>query len=130
MAKEFEEDDDEFFNSSGKTLPDYQNFRNLLFTTFEEMAYTNVEWRTCKQTEYEIYKKRFINTFLKFYIQIKDKSKLSHLDKKERTYLKYYYIHTNKLTVKKSINIVDISRKLMTEYGVFNLEDSGSDELW
>lgn len=127
MNKEESYDDDEYFNSAGKTLPDYQNFRNLLFTTFEEMAYTNVEWRTCKHSEYLIYKKRFINTFLKFYIQIKDKSKLSHLKSNERLYLKYYYLHTDKITINKSSKIVELSRKLMTEYGVFNLEMGDED---
>ena len=118
------------YTKAGTTLPDYVNFRNLLFQLFEEMTKASVEWRLSNKKEYKVWKKLFRHKFLLYYIQIKDKSKLAHLEKEERAYLKYYYINDKDITIQKSIKIIDITRKLMTEYGIFNLESNGDDELW
>ena len=121
---------EEEYMGGGTTLPDYQNFRNLLFQQWEELNNSVVEFRTCSKTKYKIYKQEVIRTYIRFFSQINDKNKLGLLSNEERAYLKKYYNSPTLINLSISKTLLDITRKLMTEYGVFDLEGGGDDEIW
>lgn len=121
---------EEEYKDGGTTLPDYQNYRNLLFQQWEELNNAVVEFRTCNKTKYKTYQKEVIRTYLRFFSQINDKNKLGLLNDNERSFLKKYYDNETKINIYVSKILLDITRKLMTEYGVFDLEGSNSDEIW
>lgn len=115
------------YKAGGTTLPDYQNYRNIIFWQWEEFNNAVVEYRICVKGEYKIFKKEVKRTFLKFFAQINDESKLGHLEKTEIKKLKKLYDNPNLLTINNSVSALNITRKLMHKYGIFNMEDRSHD---
>ena len=63
----------------GSTLPDYQNFRNVLFYQWQEVNNATVNLRIAKNPK--PYLREFVRCYIRFYGQINDKSKLGNLTK-------------------------------------------------
>ncbi len=122
-------DNDDYMNG-GTTLPDYQNFRNVLFEQWEILHNNYVEYERSPKSLRKAFKNAFIKSYKKFYGQINDKSKLSHLTKAQRKTLRYCYDNPNIISIVIAKEISDITRTLMQEYGVFNLESNDYDEAW
>lgn len=121
----------EKYDEAGTINPDFLNFSNILFTKWEELNNSTVNLRLCKNGEFRIYQREFIRCFLSFFGQINDTKKLSHFSHDERTYLLRYYNKPTLISVAASKKINELTRKLMTDYGIFDLEKfSGDDEMW
>lgn len=118
------------YNNSGTTLPDYQNFRNIIFQQWEEMHNACVNYRTCKPGNERIQKRVFVDCYLRYFGQIKDTSKLGHLTPAQRKYLLHFNDHPNVINKLISKKITEITRELMVNYGIFNMEGGDDGELW
>jgi hypothetical protein len=121
---------DEDYIAGGTTLPDYQNFRNVLFQQWEQLNLAVVEFRVCSPETYRPNQMSVAKRYLSFFSQINDKSKLGHLTKEERIYLIRYYNNPELINIREAKILLDITRKLMSEYGVFDLESNSNDSIW
>lgn len=117
---------EEEYTEGGKSLPDYQNVRNVIFHNWEELNNAVILFRMCNNEEYIPHLREVARCYLRFFAQVNDKTKLGTLETKERHILQYFNIYPEKITRKYAKEIQDITRKLMTQYGIFNLE-GGSD---
>ena len=120
----------EGIDTSNKTLPDYQNFRNVLFQQWQELNNSTVEYRCCAKIEKRVFKRQFIKCFLKFYGQIQHENKLNHLQPKQRKFLSHFNKNPNLIDSHKAMLVNKITRELMESYGVFDIGSGGDDELW
>jgi hypothetical protein len=117
-------------DSSNKTLPDYQNFRNTLFLQWQELNNSCIEYWCCLPAERFVFKRQFTICFLKFYGQIQQGNKLNHLTIEQRKYLKFLYDYQEKINQVAASKINKITRELMESFGVFDIGMGGDDELW
>jgi hypothetical protein len=121
---------EEYTDSNSKTLPSYQNFSNVLFTYWQELNNATVEYRCCNNTEIYIYKKTWIRIYLKYYGEIEHKDLLGHLNIKEIKFLMKYHKNPHLITRKSANRIKSITRKLMQEFGIFDIGMGGDGEIW
>lgn len=121
---------DEEYIAGGTTLPDYQNFRNVLFQQWEQLNLAVVEFRVCSPTTFRPNQIMVAKRYLSFFSQINDTSKLGHLNTEERKYLIRYYNNPEMINIQTAKKLLDITRKLMSEYGVFDLESNSNDSIW
>src|SRR6056297_3092427 len=119
-----------YTDSSSKTLPAYQNFSNVLFTYWQELNNATVEYRCCNVTEISVYKKTWIRIYLKYYGEIEHKDLLGHLTPAEVEFLENYHLKPQLITRKSANRIKSITRKLMKEFGVFDIGSGGDGEIW
>lgn len=121
----------EEYMAMGNINPDFQNYSNVLFVQWQELNNATTELVTCKRTEELIYLNTFKKCFVRFFGQINDTSKLGHLSEEKRRYVIYYYKNLSRIKdkyVARKIN--EILRQLLSDYGLFNLESYGNDEIW
>lgn len=113
--------DNRFGHSEATTFADYQNFRNVLFQLSQELNKAYVNYSICRNSELRAFKKEFIRKYKELYPQVNNKNMLSHLDKKERDYLNYFYLNSAKINRASAVNINEILFKLMNDFGVYNI---------
>ena len=119
----------EDYNTGTGTLPDYYNFRNLLFTLWQELNNATVEYRVCNLSELKTIRKVWIKSYLRFFAQINDKQKLEFIEKDKRIFLQKLYNNFSMVSRTTAHTANNICRELMTNYGVFNIEGD-EDEAW
>jgi len=127
---EFGFDDGDDFKSlfkkrNAKTLPDYQNFRNVLFQCSQQLNRAVINYKFNKR---KAYWSQAVQDYMNVYYQLREKNRLQHLTPKQRSYLKYFYNHTEKINLKVLMKLNLLVLKIMNTYGVYDI--SKQDEMY
>lgn len=112
----------DFNHNENKILADYHNVRNIILTYFQQTINIAIITINSKNNdEYKANLRTFRQDYMKFYFQIRDESKLSHIDKEDVKFLEDILIKKN-IKVSELLKVIKLLRKLVGKMGIFEIE--------